>query len=83
MQSLDVFGSITTSRFDDLTSDVDFLVRYQDETDLGPWLERHFLLKSRLTGLLGRPVDLIMAIDQRNPFIRQSVQETRQNLYAA
>lgn len=41
---LDVFGSAVTAAFDPARSDIDFLVEYDPETDLGPWLNRHFAL---------------------------------------
>lgn len=81
--TLEVFGSICTEDFDPATSDVDFLVRYRDDVDLGPWLQLHFELKARLSALLDRPVDLIMATQPRNPFLRKSINATRQVLYAA
>lgn len=80
---LDVFGSITTSAFDPSTSDVDFWVEYGPDVDLGPWVTRHFELKDRLSQVLGMPVDLIMAHEHRNPYIRRSISESRMPLYAA
>jgi predicted nucleotidyltransferase len=83
VEKLEVFGSVVTEEFDEARSDVDFIVHYRDDFDLGPWLQFHFELKARLADLLGRPVDLIMATNHRNPFIRQSINATRQVLYAA
>lgn len=80
---LEVFGSICTNAFDPATSDIDFLVQYRDDFDLGPWLQLHFELKAKLAELFDRQVDLIMAVRPRNPFIRQSINATRQLLYAA
>lgn len=81
--TLEVFGSVCTDAFDAETSDIDFIVHYRDDVDLGPWLQQHFDLKAELTKLLGRPVDLIMATTFRNPYIRRSVDATRRVLYAA
>lgn len=47
---LEVFGSAVTSRFDSATSDIDFLVEYPPDHDLGPWMGRHFELAERLSG---------------------------------
>ena len=58
---LDVFGSATSDAFDPNRSDVDLLVDYAPETDLGLWWTRHFEFQERLEALLGRPVDLVMA----------------------
>ena len=80
---LEVFGSAATGEFDPERSDVDFLVEYAPETDLGPWMKRYFDLQERLEALLGRPVDLVMTGGLSNPYFIRSVNESRQVLYAA
>ncbi len=80
---LEVFGSATGGGFDPQRSDVDFLVEYAPETDLGPWMKRYFDLQERLEALLGRPVDLVMTGGLSNPYFIRSVNESRQVLYAA
>ena len=80
---LEVFGSAATGDFDPDRSDVDFLVEYAPETDLGPWMKRYFDLKERLEQMLGRPVDLVMVGALRNPYFIRSVNESRRVLYAA
>ena len=35
---LEVFGSAADDTYDDATSDLDFLVEFLPEQDLGPWL---------------------------------------------
>ena len=80
---LEVFGSAATGDFDPARSDIDFLVEYAPETDLGPWMKRYFDLKDRLEQLLERPVDLVMVGALRNPYVIRSVNESRQLLYAA
>ncbi len=80
---LDLFGSAATGEFDPARSDIDFLVEYAPETDLGPWLKRFFELRERLSSLLGYPVDLIMAGAPRNPYLIRSINKNRRLLYAA
>jgi predicted nucleotidyltransferase len=80
---LELFGSATTDAFDPERSDIDFLIEYAPETDLGPWMRHYFQLKERLEALLDRPVDLVMAGAVENPYVIQAVNETRQLLYAA
>lgn len=75
---LEVFGSAATGAFDPERSDVDFLVEYSAETNLGPWLKCFFELRERLSTLLDRPVDLIMAEAPRNPYFVRSVNASRQ-----
>lgn len=83
VKRLDIFGSAATGAFDPDRSDIDLLIEYEPETDLGPWMKRYFELKDRLEGLLGRPVDLVMVGGLRNPYFIQSVNESRQSLCAA
>jgi hypothetical protein len=80
---LEVFGSAATGAFDPDRSDVDFLVEYAPETDLGPWMKRYFELEERLAALLGRPVDLVMVGALHNPYFIRSVNASRRLLYAA
>jgi predicted nucleotidyltransferase len=80
---LDLFGSATTAAFDPERSDIDFLVEYDPTSDLGPWMKRHFELQRRLSDLLGTSVDLVMTGGFRNPYFIQSINQTRQVIYAA
>jgi predicted nucleotidyltransferase len=80
---LELFGSAATDAFDPTSSDVDFIVDYPPDYDFGPWLARYFEFKERLEALLARQVDLVMAGAPRNPYVIQSIDETRQLLYAA
>ncbi len=54
----DVFGSAVRAEFNPVTSDLDFLVEFDD---LLPekCADAYFSLKQSLEALLGRPVDLI------------------------
>ena len=83
VRRLEVFGSICTGEFDPERSDIDFLIEYLPETDLGPWMGRYFELTERLGTILDRPVDLIMSGAPTNPYFVRSLNQTRQLLYAA
>ncbi|MCA9879636.1 MAG: nucleotidyltransferase domain-containing protein [Thermomicrobiales bacterium] len=78
---LEVFGSVVTSRFDPETSDVDFLVEYPPDHDLGPWAGRHTELEARLANVMERPVDLVMAEAIRRPRFLEAIRPTRRLLY--
>ena len=82
VRRLDVFGSAAReSDFSD-NSDIDLLVEY--EPDHGPpRLEDYFEFRDALTALLGRKVDLVMANVVRNPYIRASIERSRQPLHGA
>lgn len=80
---LELFGSAATGEFDPERSDIDFIVEYPEGYDFGLWLTRYFEFKKRLEALLGYRVDLVMVGAMRNPYFIQSVNESRQLLYAA
>ena len=80
---LEVFGSVCTPDFDPERSDVDFLVEYPADYDFGPWATRFLALQEALANLLGRKVDLVISRAVRKKYFLQSVNQTRQLLYAA
>jgi len=80
---LEVFGSAADASFDEERSDVDFLVEFEPDADLGPWLSRYFELQRELENVVGRPVDLVMAGAPKNPYFIREVNRTRKTLYAS
>jgi predicted nucleotidyltransferase len=81
VQRLSVFGSALSADFDLAASDIDFLVEFVDGA--AGLFDAYFDLKEELERLLGRPVDLVMPKALENPHFAESVNRTRQNLYAA
>lgn len=81
VHSLEVFGSAAGEAFDPLRSDIDFVV------DFGPGAQpdlfnRYFGLNEALAALFGRKVDLVMSRSMVNPYFIESVNRTRQPVYA-
>lgn len=81
VQSLDVFGSAAGEAFDPLHSDIDFVVDFGpgEQPDL---FNRYFGLNEALAALFGRKVDLVMGGGMVNPYFIDSVNRTRQPVYA-
>lgn len=82
VQRLEVFGSVTTRRFDPASSDLDFLV----DMEVAPratLADRYFGLLEDLEALFGRPVDLVMTGAIRNPYFLEAIEHSRTLLYAA
>jgi len=79
---LEVFGSAATGEFRGEGSDLDFLVEFEPQTGPG-YADRYFGLLESLEALFGRPVDLVVASAIKNPYFRESVEQTRVVLYAA
>src|SRR4029453_1286086 len=78
---LDAFGSAVRDDFDPGTSDLDFLVEF-DEVPPAKYAEAYFALKEGLEGLFGRPVDLVTASNLSNPYFRERIIAERRNVYA-
>lgn len=74
-----VFGSILTSRFRS-DSDVDMLVDFK-ELPLEDYADNYLSLKSDLSLLLGREVDLLEDKGIRNPVLRNNIDRTKLLIY--
>lgn len=82
VRRLDLFGSAATGRAVPGRSDYDFLVEFEP-LQPGSYTDIYFGLLEGLQELLGAPVDLVVDSAIRNPYFRQSVDQTRAMLYAA
>ncbi len=83
VRHLEVFGSAARGDdFDPASSDADFLVEFEPQSDLPP-LEEFFGFQAELSRLLERPVDLIEARAVRNPYVLADIKRTREVVYAA
>jgi hypothetical protein len=80
--SLSLFGSAVRDDFDHTRSDLDFLVDFQ-RLPQGQYADAYFGLLEGLERLFGHPVDLVVASAIKNPYFRQSVEQTKASLYAA
>ena len=78
---LDVFGSAARADdFDVAESDADFLVEFAPDAEVG--LATFFGAKSDLEKLLGRGVDLVEPGAIRNPYVLESINRSREPVYA-
>ena len=79
---LDIFGSALREDFESDRSDIDFLV---DFGTMSPFdkPDAYFGLLNELRTILETEVDLVMVGALKNRFIRDDVNRTKQQLYAA
>jgi predicted nucleotidyltransferase len=82
VRRLAVFGSAAGDRFNLEKSDLDLLVEFE-KMQPAEHAEQYFGLAEDLERLFNRPVDLVEPGPIRNPFFRQSLEETQVVLYAA
>ncbi|OGA46131.1 MAG: DNA polymerase III subunit beta [Betaproteobacteria bacterium RIFCSPLOWO2_12_FULL_62_58] len=81
VRRLELFGSAATGAFEPERSDLDFLVEF--DANPSKLFDRYFGLKESLEALYGRRVDLVTVGSLRNPYFIESINETRQLVYAA
>ncbi len=74
-----VFGSILTKQFNK-NSDIDFVVDFES-VDIYEYADNYFSLKTALENLFQRPIDLIEDKAIKNPFLKQSIDQSKQLIY--
>lgn len=82
VRRLELFGSAASGGFDPKSSDLDFLVEFQD---LAPaaYANAYFDLLEGLIDLFHRPVDLVTLPSVKNPYFLHGIEHNRTMLYAA
>ena len=84
VRRLDVFGSAARGDdFDPARSDIDFLVEFDRSHPEAMTLHTYLGLKDSLEALLGRPVDLVEPEGVRNPYIKASIERSREPVFGA
>lgn len=81
IKTMYVFGSATSGSFNE-ASDVDILISFK-EIPFDKYTDNYFELHEALENLFNRKVDLITERSLSNPYFIQSVEESKQLLYAA
>lgn len=79
IRRLDLFGSATTDRFDEQSSDLDFVVDFADRSP--GYADRYLAVADGLEILFGRPVDLVTERSIRTLSFRRSVEANRRLIY--
>jgi predicted nucleotidyltransferase len=74
-----VFGSILTDNFKK-SSDIDLLVDFAG-VDLYDYADNYFDLKTSLEKLLKRQIDLLEDKAVKNPYLRKSIDSSKQMIY--
>ena len=74
-----VFGSVLSDSFKK-SSDIDFIVDFR-EIDVYDYADNYFDLKFSLENILKRNIDLLEDKAINNPYLRQSIDSSKQLLY--
>jgi uncharacterized protein len=81
VKTLYIFGSASPDKFNK-RSDIDILVSFKD-ISIEKYTDNYFELHYRLEELFGRKIDLLTENSLSNPYFIESIEETKQLLYAA
>ena len=79
---LELFGSAASGEFDNASSDIDFLVEFE-QLKQGEYTDHYFGLYEDLESLLGRKVELVVIRAVKNPHFLEKLEQSRELLYAA
>ncbi|MCF8461171.1 MAG: nucleotidyltransferase domain-containing protein [Flavobacteriales bacterium] len=74
-----IFGSATKDRLT-AESDVDFLFSFPKDMDFVKYSDNYFALAEALEKLLGRKVDLVAEKTLHNPYLIESINESKVQL---
>jgi predicted nucleotidyltransferase len=83
VRRLDVFGSAARGDFDTARSDLDFLVEFDSRDPDALSFKTFFGFKESLEALFGRSVDLVEPGAIRNPYLKASIERSREPVFAA
>ena len=81
VKTMHFFGSVCSDRFND-ESDIDILISFND-ISIERYTDNFFNLHADLEKIFQRRVDLLTEASIVNPFLRESIEESRELLYAA
>jgi predicted nucleotidyltransferase len=76
-----IFGSVCTDNFRD-DSDIDILISFKD-ISIEKYTDNYFELHYKLEEIFNRKIDLMTENSLSNPYLIETIERTRQLLYAA
>jgi predicted nucleotidyltransferase len=80
VRRLEIFGSAVNGNFNPETSDLDFLVEFENSNQ--PGIGRRYLdLADSLEALFDRKVDLVTVGSVKNPYFRANLEATKELVY--
>lgn len=80
VKSLYLFGSATKDNFKE-SSDLDFLISFQDNISNEEYANSYFDLHHQLQQLFNRKIDLVTERTLSNPYLIESINESKLLLY--
>jgi len=82
IRRLELFGSAASGKFNQDTSDLDFLVMFE-KLEPAAYADAYLGFYEDLTALFDRRIELVSSTAITNPYFLESIQRNRETLYAA
>ncbi len=82
IKRLYVFGSVVSDKFRE-DSDIDFLISFSDNLTVDEYTQNYFTLHYKLRELFGREIDIVTERTLSNPYLIESINESKQLIYEA
>lgn len=82
VEKLYAFGSVLSDKFND-NSDLAFLISFPKDLTVEEYTENYFALHYKLRELFNREIDIVTERSLSNPYFIQSINETKELIYAA
>lgn len=82
VKKLYAFGSAVSDKFTK-DSDIDFLISFHDDLSIDENTQSYFTLHYKLRELFNREIDIITEKTLSNPYLIESIDETKKLIYEA
>jgi predicted nucleotidyltransferase len=82
VKAISVFGSAARNAMT-ASSDIDFLVQFSEEIDVLDYADNYFSFLESLEQITGRKIDLLSVNALRNPVLKEEINRSKIDLYAA
>lgn len=83
MKELYAFGSVLDENRFSQKSDIDLIVRFDDNLPIENYFDFYFDCLESLEKILGRRVDLMINSSIRNKYLKKNIEDTKELVYAA
>jgi predicted nucleotidyltransferase len=82
IKRLYAFGSVMSDRFKQ-NSDIDFLISFSENLTVEEYTQNYFTLHYKLREIFNREIDIITEKTLSNPYLIESIEETKELIYEA
>lgn len=82
IRRLYVFGSAVSDKFND-SSDIDLLISFSEDLSVEEYTQNYFKLHYKLRELFNRDIDIVTEKTLSNPYLIESINETKELIYEA